>query len=109
MASDAGPGVQIAAHVAAMPHNLVLDLIKELMAQGTSVISLYLDDHDLSGASSVGRTVDLVNSVDIFLPSWRDGFAIVSLDEPIKALQQLSCFSDHVQLPVFPVGIEVRV
>jgi sugar/nucleoside kinase (ribokinase family) len=72
-----------------MPHNLTVGLIKELRAVGTSIISLDLDDHDLTGTSSARRTVDLINAVDIFSPSWQDVLAIVSVDEPTEALRQL--------------------
>ena len=86
---DARSGAQAAAHVAAMPYNLALELIKELRAAGTALISLDLDDHDLTGTRSLEETVDLLNAVDIFSPSWQDVLMIVSVEEPIEALRQL--------------------
>ena len=104
MPSDARSGVQSAAHVAAMPHYLAVELIKELRAAGTSLISLDLDDHDLTGTSSSGRTVDLINAVDVFSPSWQDVLAIVSVEEPTEALRQLRKLAPEPRAIVIKCG-----
>lgn len=86
--------MQVAAHVGAMPHNVADELIKELRAEGTSIISLDLDDHDLTGTSIASQAVDLVNIVDIFSPSWQDVLAIVSVQETIEGLRALQLFPE---------------
>jgi hypothetical protein len=53
-------GLQTAAHVAAMPRDVALDLARELRAQQTSMISLDLDDHDLSSVGTFEETIELV-------------------------------------------------
>ena len=85
---DAMSGLQTAAHVAAMPRDVALDLARELRAQQTSMISLDLDDHDLSSVGTFEETIELIRSVDLFLPSWRDVLGILSAKEPIEALRQ---------------------
>lgn len=104
--SDARLGVHVGAHVAAMPYNLTIELIKELRAAGASIISLDLDDHDLAGTSSAGQTVDLINAVDIFSPSWQDVLAIVSVDEPTDALRRLRKLAPEPRAIVVKCGTD---
>ena len=86
---DARSGVQTAAHVAAMPRDVAIALIRELRAQETLMISLDLDDRDLSGAVAFDETMELIRSADVFLPSWQDVLEILEVAEPIEALRQL--------------------
>jgi sugar/nucleoside kinase (ribokinase family) len=86
---DALSAAQTAAHVAAMPRDVAIDLVAELRAQQASIISLDLDDHDLSGPGILEETIDLLRAVDLFLPSWRDVSGIVPAKEPRAALRQL--------------------
>jgi sugar/nucleoside kinase (ribokinase family) len=102
--ADARSGVQIVAHVAAMPGDMAIELVKELRIADTSMISLDLDDHDQAGAVNAKRTIELVNAVDVFLPSWQDVQAIVSAGEPKEALRQLRTLAPKPRAIVLKCG-----
>ena len=103
---DARSGHQIAAHVAAMPRRVAIELIKELRDEGARTISLDLDDHDLLSDTSHAESVELIRSVDLFLPSRQDAFAIVHEMQPIESLIRLRSLAPDLPLIAVKCGPE---
>ncbi len=103
---DASSGNQIAAHVAAMPRKLGIELIKELRKTGTRTISLDLDDHDLLRDTNLDETIELVQGADLFLPSRQDAAAIFPEMEPFESLRRLRSHAPHVYMIAIKCGAE---
>jgi sugar/nucleoside kinase (ribokinase family) len=100
--ADASSGGQIAAHVAAMPRKLGIELIKELRKTGTRIISLDLDDHDLLRDTNLDETIELIRGADLFLPSRQDAAAIFPDTEPLEGLRLLR----HLTPDVFMIAVK---
>jgi sugar/nucleoside kinase (ribokinase family) len=102
--TDASSGHQIAAHVAAMPHDIAIDLTKELRKAGTRTISLDLDDHDLLGKTILNDIAELIHGVDLFLPSRQDAIAMFQGAEPLECLLRLRALAPGVALIAIKCG-----
>ena len=103
--TDAISGHQIAAHVAAMPHDIAVDLTKELRKVGARSISLDLDDHDLLARTDLDKMIELIKGVDLFLPSRRDALAIFP-GGPLEGLRRLRALVPGVTLIAIKCGAE---
>ena len=103
--TDAISGHQVAAHVAAMPHDIAVALTKELRKAGARSISLDLDDHDLLARTNIDETIELISSVDLFLPSRQDVLAIFP-GEPLEGLRKLRALTPGVTLIAIKCGAE---
>lgn len=103
--TDATSGHQIAAHVAAMPHDIALDLTEELRKVGTRSISLDLDDHDLLTRTDLDETIELISGIDLFLPSRQDVLAMFR-GEPLGGLRKLRALAPGVPLIAIKCGTE---
>ena len=90
-AADVLPGVP-AVHLAPLPWNRHVELVAALRAAGTAIISVDLDDRRLAEVPRE-RVVELMASVDLFLPSRQDGRVIVpdaSATDTVRHLRELS-------------------
>jgi sugar/nucleoside kinase (ribokinase family) len=103
--ADATNGRQLAAHVAAMPHHIAVDLTRELRRVGTRTISLDLDDHDLLARKNLDEMIALIDGVDLFLPSRQDVFAMFP-GEPLAGLRKLRALAPRVTLIAVKSGAE---
>jgi len=104
--ADATTGRQKAAHIAAMPRHLALELCKELRAHGTLLLSLDLDDHDMIRPESLNETIELANLADFFLPSWQDATAIAPTDTPLESLRALRLLAPDPLIIAIKCGAE---
>ena len=104
--ADALSGVQPAAHIAPLPHDIAIGLAGELRKSGTLTISLDLDDHDLLGRAHLEEIVELIRAVDLFLPSRQDALAIFPGVTPLEALQKLRALAPDVALIAIKCGAE---
>lgn len=93
--ADAKTGRQKAAHVAAMPRHLALELCRELRDCGPLLLSLDLDEHDMLQPEGLSETIELMNWVDFFLPSWQDAIAIAPAATPLESLRVLRSLAPH--------------
>lgn len=101
---DVTSGYQAAAHVGPMPHGLAIALVKELRDLGTSLISVDLDDHDELTVNDLDEIINLINRVDLFLPSWQDAVVIAPADEPLGSLQLLRRVAPEPRLIAIKCG-----
>lgn len=73
---DASSGYQTAAHIGPLPHDVAIELSRELRKAGTRIISLDLDEHDLEGRVELEEMIELSSSSDLFLPSLQDALRL---------------------------------
>lgn len=104
--ADAMSGHQTAAHVAAMPRALANGLREELRRQGTTTISLDMDDHDLLGDTDSDKTIDLIRRVDLFLPSRQNVLAIFPDVEPLESLRRIRAIAPDVLMIAIKCGAD---
>jgi sugar/nucleoside kinase (ribokinase family) len=103
---DVTTGHQTAAHIAPLPHDITVALIRELRKAGAVSISLDLDDHDLLGRPSLDEIVELINEVDLFLPSRQDVLALLPGMGLLEALHELRALASDVTLIAIKCGAE---
>jgi len=103
---DARSGSQAYAHVAAMPRMMAKELIEELRRAGTRIISLDLDDHDLLKNTNHDETIELIRSVDLFLPSRQDAIALFPGAEPFDSLRHLRSVAPEVSVLAVKCGAD---
>jgi sugar/nucleoside kinase (ribokinase family) len=103
---DALSGHQTAAHIAPMPHDIAVGLIRELRRAGPLTISLDLDDHDLVGKAGVEATMELLRETDLFLPSLQDVRTLFGGAETLEVLRRLRSVAPHVALIALKCGAE---
>ena len=104
--ADVATGHQTAAHIAPLPHDIAVALVRELRKAGTVSISLDLDDHDLLGRAKLDEVVGLINEVDLFLPSRQDALALLPGMGLIEALHELRAVASDVTLIAIKCGAE---
>jgi sugar/nucleoside kinase (ribokinase family) len=104
--ADVLSGHQAAAHIAPLPHDVAMALARELRKAGTLSISLDLDDHDLLGRANLNAIADLINQVDLFLPSRQDILAIFAGEDLLEALRKLRILAPDVALIAIKCGKE---
>jgi sugar/nucleoside kinase (ribokinase family) len=104
--TDVATGHQTAAHIAPLPQDIAVALIRELRKVGTVSISLDLDDHDLLGRPNLKEIVELINEVDLFLPSRQDVLALLPGVGPLEALHKLRALASDVTLIAIKCGAE---
>ncbi|ADV83618.1 carbohydrate kinase family protein [Terriglobus saanensis] len=102
--ADAASGYQAAAHIAPLPFEATKQLIEELRAGGTKSISLDMDDHDLLGNRSLKKMMELVSTVDLFMPSQQDVLALFPGKGPLEAMHQLRSLVPEVALIAIKCG-----
>jgi len=102
---SAGNGHQVAAHVAPMPRETALGLIRELRKTGTQIIAIDLDERDLH-AITVDKVTDLLRSADLFLPSNQETRAIFRDHKPVEALRRLRELGPDVPLIAVKCGAD---
>ena len=98
-------GHQAAAHVAPMPRDVAMGLIRELREAGTVIISVDLDERDLLNVS-IERVSELIRSVDLFLPSRQEALAIFPNADPVEALRRLRELAPDIALIAIKCGSE---
>jgi sugar/nucleoside kinase (ribokinase family) len=79
-------------------------LIKELRKSGTLAISLDMDNHDLLGNRSLEKMMELVSSVDLFMPSQQDVIAQLPGKDPLEAIRQLRSLVPEVSVIAIKCG-----
>jgi sugar/nucleoside kinase (ribokinase family) len=104
--ADARSGHQTAAHLAPMPHDIAIELIRELRRAGTLSISFDLDDHDLLGNANLDQITELLCDVDLFLPSHHDALAMFPNLSPLEGLRRLRSLAPDVALIAMKCGAE---
>jgi sugar/nucleoside kinase (ribokinase family) len=102
--ADATSSHQTAAHIAPMPHDIAIGLIRELRKAGTLSISLDLDDHDLLGKTNLDAIIELLREVDLFLPGHQDALAIFQDVAPLEGLRRLRALASNVTLIAMKCG-----
>lgn len=105
-ATDAMSGHQTFAHIAPMPHNVAIELIRDLRRVGTVSISLDLDDHDLLGKTNLEAIIELLRGIDFFLPSHQDILAMFPDLGPLESLRRIRALASNVALIVIKCGAE---
>ncbi len=103
-AEDAASGIQTAVHIAPVPYSIATALVRRLRQAGTAFISLDLDDHDLLGRSGREGLVELINQVDIFLPSQQDMLALFPDTNPLESLRKLRNLAPKPRLVAITCG-----
>jgi sugar/nucleoside kinase (ribokinase family) len=103
---DAMSGSQKAAHIAPMPHDVAIELMRELRRLGTLSISLDLDDHDLVGKANLDTMIELIRGVDLFLPSHENVLEIFPDVSPIDAVRKLRDLAPEVPLIAVKCGAD---
>jgi sugar/nucleoside kinase (ribokinase family) len=101
---DVRSGLQTAAHIAPMPHDIAAELIRELRRNGTPSISFDLDDHDLLGNANLATITKLMCDVDLFLPSHQDTLAMFPDTSPLESLRRLRALAPGVTLIAIKCG-----
>ena len=104
--SDASSGYQTAAHIAPLPRDIGMELIRKLRGIGTRSISLDVDDHDFLGRLSVDSIIELVHEVDFFLPSRENVLAIFPYLSPFEGLRKLRALARDVPLIAMKCGAD---
>jgi sugar/nucleoside kinase (ribokinase family) len=104
--SDVVTGFQTAAHVAPLPIDLAEELIRELRAKGATLISLDLDNHDLIGGCTPDRLMQMVNAVDLFLPSDQELLSLYPSMSPLEALRKLREQAPNIRLIAIKCGAD---
>jgi sugar/nucleoside kinase (ribokinase family) len=104
--TDATSSHSTAAHIAPMPHDIAIGLIRELRKAGTLSISLDLDDHDLLGKTNLDAVIELLREVDLFLPGHQDALAIFPDVGPLECLLRLRALAPDVTLIAMKCGAE---
>jgi sugar/nucleoside kinase (ribokinase family) len=104
--TDATSSHSTAAHIAPMPHDIAIGLIRELRKVGTLSISLDLDDHDLLGKTNLDAVIELLREVDLFLPGHQDALAIFPDVGPLECLRRLRALAPDVTLIAMKCGAE---
>ncbi len=103
---DAASGHQTGAHIAPMPHDVAIVLNRELRKAGTRIISLDLDDHDLTGRAGFDATIELLRVCDLLLPSLQDALALFPESEPLAALRRLRSVAPDAALVAVKCGAD---
>jgi sugar/nucleoside kinase (ribokinase family) len=104
--ADAASGPQAAAHIAPIPRSIVPELIRELRKAGAITVSFDLDDHDLLGNADLDAMGELLDQVDLFLPSRQDVHAMFPDVEPLEGLRRLRSLAPGVALIAMKCGGE---
>lgn len=105
-AEDAASGNQTAAHIAPAPHDIALDLTRELRKAGALTISLDLDDHDLAGRADLDSTVELLRGIDLFLPSLQDARSLFGGAEALDVIDRARSVAPRVALLAVKCGAD---
>lgn len=104
-AEDVATGKQAAAHLAAMPLHRLRSLIAALRQQGATTLSLDADNHDLQqDEASTNEHLDLVQSVDLYMPSQQDAARLLPGLSPSAALRTLRERAPQTTLIVLKMG-----
>ena len=103
---DAASGHQTAAHIAPMPHDVAIELSKELRKLGVHAISLDLDDHDLAGGTNLDATIELLRGCDLLLPSLQNALAIFPGLGKLETLWRLRSVAPDVALIAVKCGAD---
>lgn len=101
---DAATGHQTAAHLAPMPHNVAVELSRELRKGGQVTISLDLDDHDFAKKASLEAIVELLRRVDLFIPSLQDARTLFGGTEVHEVLRRIRSVAPEVALVAVKCG-----
>jgi sugar/nucleoside kinase (ribokinase family) len=104
--TDASSGYQAAAHIAPLPYEIGMELIRKLRGAGTLSISLDVDDHDFLGKLNLDAVIELVREVDFFLPSRQDVLAIFPNLGPLEGLRELRSLARDVPLIAMKCGAD---
>jgi sugar/nucleoside kinase (ribokinase family) len=102
----AASGHQTVAHIAPMPNDVAIELIKELRKAGVHSISLDLDDHDLAGRADLDATIELLRGSDLLLPSLQDALALFPGLGALEALWRLRSVAPDVALIAVKCGAD---
>jgi sugar/nucleoside kinase (ribokinase family) len=83
------------AHIAPIPSDLQASFAKTLREQGTTLISVDLDDHELDAVTALERSHwrEFLCSVDLFLPSRQDVATLLpgrSMPDALRAFRDLA-------------------
>lgn len=103
---DAATGHQTAAHIAPAPHDIAVNLTRELRKAGALTISLDLDDHDLAGRADLDSTSELLRGIDIFLPSLQDARILFGGTQALEVLHRARSVAPHLALLAVKCGEE---
>jgi sugar/nucleoside kinase (ribokinase family) len=103
--ASAASGHQVAAHVAPLPWPHYAGLLEALREAGTRFISVDLDERELAQVS-LGQVRELLNSVDLFLPSRQEAQAIFPEAEPADAVRRLREMAPDVALIAVKCGAD---
>ena len=102
--SDVHTGRQTAAHLAPMPFARASELIDELRRCEARIISLDLDNHDVSEPVTRDEQLEQIRAVDLFLPSKQDMQRIFPGLPVALALRQLREYAPAVALIAIKCG-----
>jgi len=83
---------------------MAVELVRELRRLGTLTVALDLDAHDLLPHASLQERIELIRSVDLFLPSFQDVLSIFSASDPLQGLQQLRALAPEPLMIVIKCG-----
>ena len=103
---DAASGHQTAAHIAPMPHEVTIELIRELRKTGTVTISLDLDDRNFVDKMDLNATIALFRNADLLLPSLQDVRAMFPGAGAFEVLRELRSMLPDVALIAVKCGAE---
>jgi len=102
-AESALQGNQAAAHVAPMPRQVAMSIIRALRSTGTGLISVDLDERDLK-QPGLKHIAEMMAACDLFLPSMQEAHAIFPSTEPLEALRRLRQMAPETRLIVVKCG-----
>jgi sugar/nucleoside kinase (ribokinase family) len=102
-AAAVATGRQDAAHIAPLPWQHYAGLVTAMRDSGTKLISIDLDDRDLAKVS-LDEVGELLNRVDLFLPSRQDAEALFPDADPAEAVRRLRAMGPDVALIAVKCG-----
>jgi len=104
--ADVRSGYQERAHIAPLPFEVTTQLVRELRLVGTKSISLDLDDHDLLGNNSLDRMIELLSSIDFFMPSQQDVLMLLAETDPLESLRKLRTLVPEITFIAIKCGAQ---
>lgn len=103
---DAASGYQAAAHIAPIPHDVAIELSKELRKTGPVTISLDLDDRNFVDKKDPNAMIAVFRAPDLLLPSLQDVRSMFTGAGAFEVLRELRYLAPDVALIAVKCGAE---